>query len=552
MKLHDHAQLGDLAGMASELARGVPIDALYRKDTALVRAADSAEAGVDSLRFLLDQGADVNQRGRSYTALCQALRGGDLGKVAVLLEAGADCSGPEVFISALYSRGDSSRLIELLLAGGAPIAAANHSANGPSPLQCASLSGRFELVRLLLDAGADEGLLHWTPLMRAIALGSLGAVQAELEAGADPMVLDHWQRTPWLLALHTGNVEKAALLLRAGADPTAQGRCGMQPMMFAIRQDTSVLRWLIGQGFDLEARDEFDCTVLARVVGADCPAAVEVLLRAGARFDAQIVEKARSLEEGRLFLARGVALSELEFKLRSRLIGCRADQEVRADEADYRAAKQRRFGLANPEPMDNPFWLDMLDSRAAAWAARVKFEGRESEKSDEPIWCFDRFGCSITPLPDGRFIEVGGEHEDFYDPDFCIYNEVVVHDGQGNARIYGYPRELFPPTDFHSATLVGDDLYLIGSLGYSEDFQPGHTPVYRLDCTSLVIEQVPTQGDGPGWISRHKAHALGESAIRIEGGEVVVEGEEENRVNTQVYRLDLTTLSWTCLVSDGS
>jgi len=25
-------------------------------------------------------------------------------------------------------------------------------------------------------------------------------------------------------------------------------------------------------------------------------------------------------------------------------------------------------------------------------------------------------------LPDGRLVSVGGEHEDYYDPDFCIYN----------------------------------------------------------------------------------------------------------------------------------
>jgi hypothetical protein len=35
---------------------------------------------------------------------------------------------------------------------------------------------------------------------------------------------------------------------------------------------------------------------------------------------------------------------------------------------------------------------------------------------------------SLTLLPDGRAIQIGGEHEDYYDPDFCIYNDVFVHE----------------------------------------------------------------------------------------------------------------------------
>ena len=43
---------------------------------------------------------------------------------------------------------------------------------------------------------------------------------------------------------------------------------------------------------------------------------------------------------------------------------------------------------------------------------------------------------------------MGGEHEDFYDPDFCIYNDVVVYDGHGDFTIYGYPKEVFPSHGF--------------------------------------------------------------------------------------------------------
>lgn len=62
---------------------------------------------------------------------------------------------------------------------------------------------------------------------------------------------------------------------------------------------------------------------------------------------------------------------------------------------------------------------------------------------NKPVWSHDRFGMSLTILPDGRFVQIAGEHEDPYDPDFCIYNDVFVHDGKGGIEIYGYPMEVF-------------------------------------------------------------------------------------------------------------
>ena len=84
-----------------------------------------------------------------------------------------------------------------------------------------------------------------------------------------------------------------------------------------------------------------------------------------------------------------------------------------------------------------------------------------------PGWCFDRFGQSTTVLPDGREVLIAGEHEDYYDPDFFIYNDVVVRAPDGKVAIYGYSKEAFPPTDFHTATLLPDSIVLIGSLGYN-------------------------------------------------------------------------------------
>ena len=74
------------------------------------------------------------------------------------------------------------------------------------------------------------------------------------------------------------------------------------------------------------------------------------------------------------------------------------------------------------------------------------------------MWCANRFGQSLTRLPVGRAIQFGGEHEDSYDQDFCIYSDVFVHHPDVRVDVYGYPDDVFPPTDFHTATMIGDSI----------------------------------------------------------------------------------------------
>jgi hypothetical protein len=104
-----------------------------------------------------------------------------------------------------------------------------------------------------------------------------------------------------------------------------------------------------------------------------------------------------------------------------------------------------------------------------------------------------------------------------------------------------------PPTDFHSATSIGDYIYIIGSLGYVEDRQPGVTPVYRLETKTCHIEKLPTTGDNPGWIFRHRAEAHSADDIIVWGGEQFVMGEDgkaRSLGNTLGYRLDVERLIW--------
>ena len=82
-------------------------------------------------------------------------------------------------------------------------------------------------------------------------------------------------------------------------------------------------------------------------------------------------------------------------------------------------------GTTNPSDMDNPFWkFQAGPGGLSAWSARQTFGNAENHSADpmNPVWCFIRYGSTRTKLPDGRIVCIGGEHEDHYDPDFCIYN----------------------------------------------------------------------------------------------------------------------------------
>lgn len=86
-----------------------------------------------------------------------------------------------------------------------------------------------------------------------------------------------------------------------------------------------------------------------------------------------------------------------------------------------------------------------------------------TRSSGAPDWCNYRELATYTNLADGTLVQIGGEHEDKYDPDFIVYNDVIIvrPDLDGNAKrssggfeIYGYPEDKFPNTDRHTATYI--------------------------------------------------------------------------------------------------
>jgi ankyrin repeat protein len=558
LKIHEAARRGDIQGVARELTAGVTVDVLEYDSgpSALSCVCALPDADSNMILFLITQGAVI-----SPPVFHAAVRSGNFDTIRLLLRFGAEVNAREdegrsgalcAAVYTHYSPEDSSLLplLTFLLEQGADPDIV--SSYGESVLSVASNNGRFDAVQILLDHGADPAPLEWTDILRTVALGTIEELGALLEQGASLEDRDRWERTPWLLSLQTGDLNKARLLLAAGADPKDVGRCGKPPLFYAIEMNRpALLAWLLAEGFDINATDDFGHTALHTAVERGYSACVAMLLKAGAdprKLDSigqTPIQVAANLAVARLLIEAGEDLSDVDAEVRRELTGL-TERDLRVTREQYLAGRERRFGRANPERVENPFWRAMVQAGCNAYTARARFDDRKPyEGAPQPVWCYERFGRTTTLLPDGRIIEIAGEHEDSYDPDFCIYNDVVFFDGKGGFEILSYPERLFPPTDFHTATLVGDSLYIIGNLGYFKRRKPGETPVYRLDCRTFQIEAVRTYGEKPGWISKHKAlYYAAADLIHVYGGQIL---GRELTPNTRAYALDLNSRRWTLL-----
>ncbi len=367
------------------------------------------------------------------------------------------------------------------------------------PLHEAAESGDLETLKGLLankpDVNARDDY-YYTPLMTAAEYGQAGAVKLLLEAGADVHLTD---KDP------APDYDPVAVMEEV--DPK-----------FRLKDEASK------EEFREMMKNTPGNTAMNK---ASTGAVVHLLVEAGGDI-AEISDETRALMLGLVITG---------------YIDCTLPQ--------FQSGRAPRFGRVNPEKMNVPFWNAMTRSGAIASDARDLFDPNEKAAAGA-VWCNQRFGKSMTFLPDGRIIEIGGEHEDFYDRDFHIYNDVFVHHGNSQFEIYGYPESVFPPTDFHTATLVGNHIYIIGGLGYPQDRKPGTTPVYRLSTKTLAMEKVKTTGQNPGWIQRHRANfkavAGKPGEIHLEGGHVCMakagRDEEDWIENEATFVLDLESLKW--------
>lgn len=496
----------------------------------------------------------------------EAIHRGSVEIVALLRRFGADIHyvadhDYTAMLDAVHGEGDRVPMVQYLLEQG--FSPDTQSSYKETPIKSAYRMHRLSVVRLLIEAGADESELRWTPLIRAAAIGSAEDVERELAARHDIDARDKSGTSAFDLCVLRGDIKLASRLLEEGALLNPKGRKIAAPLTFAIdSRNHEMIEWLVRQGADIEGGDQMGYTALACAAASGDVAMVRTLLDLGANPNgdvqfSSVIEQASNREVVLLLLEAGADPLELKHEGRRMLLDLGEPDEDLLDDVtkdEYLAGRRPSETEGNPEETTNPFRVAMIRSGVNAYRARARFGDepdfacRLSGRPSSQVWCADRHGQSVTLLPDGRTILVAGEHEDYYDPDFCIYNDVIVFEPSGQIRIFGYPYSVFPPTDFHTATLVDSDLYILGSLGYVDERNTG-MPVYRLNTVNYQMEKVWTSGEDPGRIYNHRAQLVGPKTIRIEGGKRIKfeKGQEKHEENKQAYLLHLDDLNWSAV-----
>ncbi len=194
-------------------------------DTPLHLAAMTGQLAV--LKELIQRGANVNARKVIYPNV--ELLGGDDRYANVI---GAGDSVLEMAVL-----GGNAEVVRVLLEAGAD---ATGRDGRMGPLHLAAQKGYAEIVRLLarnaalLELGAS-GENGRTPLHVAVENSQLAAAKALLEMKASPNARDGSRRTPLHYAVSNCSPEMVRLLLDAGADTTAADESGATPLALATR-----------------------------------------------------------------------------------------------------------------------------------------------------------------------------------------------------------------------------------------------------------------------------------------------------------------------------
>jgi ankyrin repeat protein len=192
---------------------------------------DTISAGdEDGLRELLEARPEVagERDADGLSPVLHALYTGHGELVEVLLAANPPL---DVFDAAAVGR---VRGLEELLDGEPELASA-WSPDGFTALHYAAFFGQEEAARVLVERGADTGLvarhatIHVTPLHSAASGGHGEIVQLLLEHGADPNAAQDGGFTPLHSAAANDDRASVEALLAAGADPALANDEGRTP-----------------------------------------------------------------------------------------------------------------------------------------------------------------------------------------------------------------------------------------------------------------------------------------------------------------------------------
>jgi ankyrin repeat protein len=257
-RLVEAARLGDTTSAIALLKQRVDVNvASADGTTALHWAVRHDDAAL--VDRLLRAGANPGTANRyGVTPIALACENGSAAIVDRLIKAGVSADSTDPFgETALHTcaRTGNPAAVKVLLAHGASVDPVE-AWRGQTPLMWAAAEGHTEVMKLLIEAGADVNarsrIIKWerqrtdeprdkwlppgglTPLLLAAREGRTESVRVLLDAGADINIADPDRHTALTLALINGHLDVAALLIERGIDVNLADKVGRTALWAAV------------------------------------------------------------------------------------------------------------------------------------------------------------------------------------------------------------------------------------------------------------------------------------------------------------------------------
>jgi ankyrin repeat protein len=256
------------------------------------------------LRAWIDQGAEMPGRATDFTTQKKP-------------------TDPKVraFLDVIYRR-DLPAVEKALKAD--PSMARSADGSGSTALMHAAYGGTVEIMRKLVEAGADLNAsndrkataLHW-------AIADPTKVTLLIAKGVDLNAKTVEGRTPlFLAAMQPAGAAVAQILLDAGADPNARTLAGVTPLFPASASSIDTLRILLAKGADPNARTETGASALM-TAAFRTPEAVALLVARGAdvtfqtkRGETALANAANrcNIESAKLLIEKGANVNAADYR----------------------------------------------------------------------------------------------------------------------------------------------------------------------------------------------------------------------------------------------
>ena len=234
----------------------------------------------------IEEGADVNgkdEKGRTPAFYC--VENGNLTILNNLDSAGkskvdpnaVDNSGMSLLHCAVLKKQDG--IITYLLKVRACTPRTQIEKSGASPLYDAARMGTYDMVKSLVNYGADPNIATktgLTPLHQAAARGNLDMVKDLVQAGAEVNAVAENGRTPIFYAAERGKASTVNFLLEKKAEVNLADKEGITPLHLAAASgNVALVKFLVTKKANFAATAKDGTTVL--ISGAKYPEIVKFL-----------------------------------------------------------------------------------------------------------------------------------------------------------------------------------------------------------------------------------------------------------------------------------